>query len=121
MKDDKDKVPQDVTKYQDNYSEDGFWDKVSQIVKVGGKKVLEPALLLYYVLQSDTVPLKIKTAIIGALGYLILPLDLLPDFIPVAGYTDDVAAMVAIVKMCSDYITPEMRERAQKKLDELIH
>ena len=36
--------------------------------------------------------------ITGCLGYFILPIDLIPDFIPIAGYTDDVAGMIFAIK-----------------------
>lgn len=110
------KVPQDTSAYQKHYSDSGFWKKVK---KLGGN-VLKPALQLFYVMKSSDVPFTIKTSIIGALGYLILPLDLVPDFIPVAGYADDLAALLAVVKMCKDYITPEIEELVKAKLKELL-
>jgi hypothetical protein CLOST_1278 len=48
-------------------------------------KVVYQALLLYYVAQSPTCPPKIKAGIIGALGYLISPFDLIPDIMPGIG------------------------------------
>ena len=108
-------MPKDTTSYGKHYNESAFWAKVKSL----GKKVLKPALLLYYVMKSPDVPFTIKTAIVGALGYLILPLDLIPDVIPVAGYTDDFAALMAVVKMCDDYITPEIEEQVEEKLNEL--
>ncbi len=113
---DETKVPKDVTPYKKHYSESAFWLKVKTL----GKNVLKPAMLLFYVMKSPDVPFTVKGTIAGALGYLILPLDLIPDLIPAAGYTDDVAALIAVVKMCADYITPEIKAQADKKLDELL-
>ena len=110
------KVPQDTSPYKKHYSDSKFWDKVKSL----GKNVLKPALLLYYVMKSPDVPLRIKATIAGALGYLILPLDLIPDFIPVAGYTDDIAALWAVIETCKAYITPEIEAQADDKLDELL-
>ena len=109
------KVPKDVEKYKKHYSDNGFWNKV----KLLGKKVLKPALLLYYVMKSPDTPLGIKVSIAGALGYLILPTDLIPDIIPITGYTDDLGALLAVVKMCESYITPEIKTLVDAKLDEL--
>jgi uncharacterized membrane protein YkvA (DUF1232 family) len=110
------KKPKDVIPYKKHYSESKFWKKVKSL----GKNVLKPAMLLFYVMKSPGVPLSVKGTIAGALGYLILPLDLIPDFISVVGYTDDAAALIAVVKMCVKYITPEIKEQAEKKLDELL-
>ena len=112
---DETKVPKDLSIYEKNYSDSSFWNKVKKL----GKKVLEPALLLFYVMKSPDTPLRLKTEIAGALGYLILPVDLIPDFLPVAGYTDDLAALMVVVKLCKDYITPEIREQVRRKLGEL--
>ena len=79
------------------------------------------ALLLYYVLISRDVSVKDKGLIIGALGYLILPLDLIPDFIPVAGFADDAAALAAVLKMVASNVTPEIEARAKAKANELFH
>ncbi|MBP3317935.1 MAG: DUF1232 domain-containing protein [Alistipes sp.] len=110
------KVPKDVTSYEKYYSESGFWKKAKSL----GKKVLKPALLLFYVMKSPSTPLAIKTAIAGALGYLILPLDLVPDIIPVAGYADDASALAATVKMCQAHITPQIEQQANAKLNDLL-
>lgn len=110
------KVPKDTSAYKKHYSDSKFWDKVKSL----GKNVLKPALLLYYVMKSSDVPFATKMEITGALGYLILPLDLVPDFIPVAGYADDAAALWAVVEMCQTYITPEIKAKAEAKLDDLL-
>ena len=110
------KAPKDTTPYQKHYSEAKFWKNAKSL----GKKVLKPALLLYYVMMSPDVPLTTKATIAGALGYLILPLDLVPDFIPIAGFTDDAAALWAIVSMCQNHITPDIEAQADTKLQELL-
>ena len=102
----------ELSNYEDNYSDSGFWNTAKKL----GKKVLKPALQLYYVLKEPSTPHNIKGMIIGALGYLILPVDLIPDFIPVAGYTDDFAALMAVIKMCSEHITPEIERKVEEDL-----
>ena len=100
------------------YSEDSFWHKIVDIVKKAGSKVVYAALLLYYVLQDPDCPNKNKSLIIGALGYLILPLDLIPDFIPLMGFSDDLAALVVVIKTVYSSITPAVRSKARIKMTE---
>jgi uncharacterized membrane protein YkvA (DUF1232 family) len=57
-----------------------------------------------------------KAKIFGALGYFILPIDLIPDAIPVAGYTDDLAALVWALKTIWNNITPDIQEQAYERL-----
>ena len=99
------KQPKDVKVYQKYYSESGFWKKLGKVAIVAGSRLIYCALLLYYVLKSPDVLIKDKAMIIGALGYFILPVDLIPDFIPVAGYADDMAALVACYNAVKDNVT----------------
>ena len=106
--------------YERHYDEDGFWKKVKRVAAQVGRKVLYPALQLYYVLQSKEVPVKTKTLIIGALGYLILPADLVPDFIPALGFTDDLTALMVALRTVNKYITPEINRQAKEQTDKLL-
>ena len=103
-------------KYEKYYSEEGLMDKLKKFAKKAGIKTVYAALLLYYVLLSKDVPVKEKGLIIGALGYLILPVDLIPDFIPVAGFTDDLAALAYAIHAVRSYISPEIAAQAPANL-----
>ena len=72
-------------------------------------------LILYYVMKSPEVSIRNKAIVIGALGYLILPLDLIPDFIPALGITDDITAIHEAFRAVKDSITPEMENQARRK------
>ncbi len=80
--------------YERHYEEGSFWKKLRHVAALLGSRLLYPALQLYFVLKSKEVPVKVKTLIVGALGYLILPADLVPDFIPALGFTDDLTALM---------------------------
>jgi uncharacterized membrane protein YkvA (DUF1232 family) len=54
--------------------------------------------------------------IIGALGYMISPLDVLPDAIPIVGLTDDLAVLVYVLKKVWTEVDPEIQEKAKSKL-----
>lgn len=105
-------------KYQKHYSNSSFWDKVKKIAKNAGLKVICYALTLYYVLQKNDVPVAEKGIIIGALGYFILPIDLIPDFIAGLGYTDDVGAMLIVIKKSMDYVDEDIKSKVYLKLNE---
>jgi uncharacterized membrane protein YkvA (DUF1232 family) len=53
-------------------------------------------VLVHRLLSDPRVPRRRKALLVGLLGYLVLPFDLVPDFIPVAGQLDD-AIVVALV------------------------
>ena len=110
----------DMESYAKDYSEDSLWDKVRDNVSAIGLTVIYKAFQLYYVAQSDACPMKIKVGIIGALGYLISPIDLLPDLIPVVGYTDDAAAIALAITAAQMYITDEIRQQAKERMREIF-
>lgn len=106
--------------YERHYDEQGFWKKLRRVAAQVGRKVLYPALQLYFLLQSKEVPVKAKTFIIGALGYLILPADLIPDFIPAIGFTDDLTALLLALREVNKYITPDINRQAREQTDKLL-
>lgn len=103
-------------KYSEEYSEEKLFTKILKFAKKAGIKIIYVVLLLFYTLQKSTTPKWVKTAIIGALGYFILPIDLIPDFIPIAGYTDDYGALLAALGVTAFYIDAESKENARQKL-----
>ena len=54
--------------------------------------------------------------IIGALGYMISPLDVIPDAIPIAGLTDDLAVLLFVLKKVWTDIDPEIQQKAKERL-----
>ena len=105
-------------KYQKHYSNSSFWSKVKKIAKNAGLKVMCYALTLYYVLQKADIPVAEKGIIIGALGYFILPIDLIPDFIMGLGYTDDIGAMLIAIKKSMKYVDEEVKNQVYLKLND---
>jgi len=105
-----------VDQYKEHYSETGLWNKIGGFAKKAGVKTIYIALLLYYALQSDKISTKHKALIYGALGYFILPADLVPDFIPAAGFTDDFAALIAALASMAMCIDAEIKGKAKNKL-----
>lgn len=108
----------DITSYQNEYSEPKLIDKLQKVAKKAGVKVVYAVLLCMYVLGSKDVPFDAKAKIVGALGYFILPLDLIPDGIPLAGYADDLTALYWALRSVYENITPEIQEKAKEKLAE---
>ncbi len=106
----------DFMQYSDKYTASGFVEKISHIAKRAGAKLVYAALILYYTLQSKDVPLKDKAIIIGALGYLISPLDVIPDAIPIAGLGDDVAVLLYVLHKIKGDLTDDVKKRAYDKL-----
>lgn len=106
----------DFMKYKDKFSESGFVEKISRVAKRAGSKLVYAALILYYTLESPKISLKEKAYIIGALGYLISPLDVVPDAIPIAGLGDDLAVLMFVLQRVWVDVSDDVKEKAKAKL-----
>ena len=106
----------DFMSYANKFSQSDFVEKISRIAKRAGAKLVYAALILYYTLQSDKVSKKDKAMIIGALGYMISPLDVMPDAIPIVGLTDDLAVLLYVLKRVWTDIDPEIQAKSKEKL-----
>ena len=106
----------DFMSYANKFSQTEFAEKIARIAKRAGAKLVYAALILYYTLQSDKVSKADKAIIIGALGYMISPLDVIPDAIPIAGLTDDLAVLLYVLKKVWTGIDPEIVDQAKSKL-----
>ncbi len=101
---------------QKHYSEEGLWEKIASVAKKAGIKVIYLALVLYYTAAAETTSMVHKGIIYGALGYFILPIDLIPDPIPVVGFSDDLAALLACIGSVSMSVTPAIQDQAKERL-----
>lgn len=103
-------------KNQKAFNEKDFWKSVKRLAAKAGKNSVYSALLLFYTLKSEEVPMDKKAIIVGALGYLILPIDFIPDFIPVLGFSDDLAALTTALLTVRAHVTPAVRHQARQQL-----
>ena len=112
--------PQDFTKYSSHFNELSFMQKVGRVGELLGDTVLMPILKLYYILMEPGVPKQSKLYILGALGYFILPIDLLPDFVPgLLGFSDDLIVVGIILKQVRKFDTPQIQVKAEQLLRKL--
>ncbi len=101
--------------YSNKFTSGEFLEKISKIAKRAGAKLVYVSLILYYTLQSDKVSIKDKAIIVGALGYLISPLDVVPDAIPIIGLGDDLAVLLYVLNKVGN-VSEEIKEKAKAKL-----
>ncbi len=102
------------------YSAPELWRKLGKAAASAGRKTLLTALTLFHCLQDKDTPAWAKGVIVGALGYLILPADLIPDILPGIGYGDDLGALVAALGTVAAYIKDEHKTKAEAQVDRLF-
>lgn len=77
------------------YSDTAFKAKLSTLS--GLDKLIDAAKQVHALLRDPKTPIWVKGLCLGVLGYLIVPTDVVADFIPVLGYGDDLAALTAAI------------------------
>lgn len=87
-----------------------------KFLRKSGKKLhfIPKLLTIFYCMQDDDTPKFIKLALMGALGYVLLPFDLVPDAIPFLGWLDDAAVVAAALRLAGTYVKPEHKEKVRK-------
>lgn len=76
----------------------------------------EDLLAAYYCAFDRNTPLAVKATLLGAIAYFVLPIDAIPDYIPIIGYTDDAAVLAVAIKLVSEHILPLHRQAAREAL-----
>lgn len=121
MRDDKVSITTlETDNYADKYSESNLFDKITSTIKSAGLKLIYEALLLFYVTENPNCPMKVKAAIFAALGYFISPIDVIPDFTPIVGYSDDAGAIALALCLAQIYIDDTVREKARNKIRDIF-
>ena len=111
---------QEIKDYRKYFSVRKFTTKILKYAKKMGVKLSYYSLLLFYSYQSPYISKKDKLVIAGALGYLIFPVDLIPDFIPVIGFADDLSIIVYAVSRVISNIDHDIKVRANRKMKQLF-
>ncbi len=109
---------EELSKAKKYYSEQNFWSKLKKATQAIGKEALEKLLILYYCFQDENTPSREKAIILGALGYFIMPFDLIPDLLP-GGWTDDLSVLALAIAKVTRAINDKHIEKARDKLNKL--
>ncbi len=94
-----------------------FWRKTRRVA--ARIPFADDLLAAYYCAFDRATPLQVKATLAGAVAYFMLPLDALPDVLPVLGFTDDAAVLATAIKLVAGAIQPLHREAARTKLEEI--
>jgi uncharacterized membrane protein YkvA (DUF1232 family) len=97
----------------------GFWSKIRRVA--AGLPFAEDLLAAYYCAFDQDTPLKVKAALLAALAYFVLPIDFMPDVMPLLGFTDDAAVLATAIRMVAAHLRPEHRDAARCAIERELH
>ena len=70
----------------------------------------------YYCAVDPKTPTRVRGVLLGALAYFVLPIDFVPDFFALVGFTDDIAVLAAALRMIQGHITDQHYDAADMAL-----
>ncbi len=89
-------------------------------IKQRARRLKRETFALYFVARHPGTPWYAKLFVAGIVAYALSPIDLIPDFVPVLGYVDDLILLplgIALaLKMIPAPVLAECRARAQEVL-----
>jgi uncharacterized membrane protein YkvA (DUF1232 family) len=91
-----------------------FWRKLRRLA--ARLPFTEDLLAAHHCAFDRQTPLHVKATLLGAIAYFVLPADLIPDYIPVVGYTDDAAVLAGAIRLVAAHLTDDHREAARRML-----
>jgi uncharacterized membrane protein YkvA (DUF1232 family) len=91
-----------------------FWPKFRRFA--ANLPFAEDLLAAYFCAFDRDTPRRVQLILIAALAYFILPFDLIPDMLPVIGFTDDAAVLATAIRLVAAHIGPHHREAARHVL-----
>ena len=93
-----------------------FWRKARRVA--ARLPFAEDLLAACYCAFDRATPMQVKAALVAALAYFVLPLDAVPDMLPVIGFTDDATVLLTALRMVAGHVRPEHRRRRALRLRE---
>jgi uncharacterized membrane protein YkvA (DUF1232 family) len=105
-----------LDRYRRFFSERNFWSIIGRFAQRLGIKTVYSALLMYYAYRRKDTPFWAKNIVIGVLGYLLAPLDFMPDLTPIIGFTDDIGMLSFGLVTIAAYINQDVRGQARARL-----
>ncbi|HVL71396.1 MAG TPA: YkvA family protein [Beijerinckiaceae bacterium] len=93
-----------------------FWAKLRAV----GRRVpfAEDLLAAYYCTLDPATPSRVRLVLLAAIAYFVMPVDAVPDILPILGFTDDAAVIAAAIAQVAGNINESHRERARATLAE---
>ncbi|MDO4935531.1 MAG: DUF1232 domain-containing protein [Phascolarctobacterium sp.] len=103
-----------------SFNENELWGLLQESAKSIGRELVYKTLQLWYVMQKPTLSIRYKAIIVGALLYLICPVDAIPDFVPLYGWSDDAMVIITAISAVVGEIDDKVNQKAEEKCNEIF-
>ena len=102
-----------MSNYKAYFSAESLIKKINSLSGGGYCELIKKALTLYVLLIDGEVPASVKLLIIASLGYFICPVDVIPDVLPVVGYSDDLSIIATLLSQLESFVSLKVKSEVQ--------
>src|SRR5215475_2932849 len=99
----------------------GTFASFLQKAKAWARLIERDVMAVYFAARNPQTPLPVRVLALGVAAYALSPIDLIPDFIPVLGYVDDLIivplGLIAVIRLLPPDILAMSRAQAAAVLD----
>lgn len=85
------------------------------LLKQRAKQLKMAVLAFYFAYRDPRLSKYVKMLMVFVVGYALSPIDLIPDFIPIQGFLDDLVLVPLGIAMINKMIPVQMMEQAREK------
>lgn len=89
----------------------------AESVRNWARRVKRDAVMLWFARRHPDTPLLAKAVCIFTVAYALSPIDLIPDFIPVLGYVDDVLLLPGLIWLAVRLVPPHVKQDCRAQAD----
>ncbi len=94
----------------------GFWTTMRRAARQ--VPFMEDVVAAYYCALDSNTPTRVRGILLAALAYFVFPMDTLPDFLALVGFSDDIAVLGAAIAAIRTHITPAHYAAARRALED---
>jgi len=91
---------------------------ISSKLKVWAKRIKRDGVTLWFASKNEHTPWYAKALGVFVVAYALSPIDLIPDFIPVLGYLDDVLLLPGLIWLTIKMLPSDVLAECRKQADE---
>ena len=94
--------------------------KTFQRIRSWAKELKRDVLVLWFALKDARTPLLAKAVAFVTVAYALSPIDLIPDFIPVLGYLDDIILIPILIWITLKFVPDDVMSQSRKQAQEWL-
>ncbi|CCJ51100.1 YkvA family protein [Bordetella parapertussis] len=92
--------------------------RITETLQAWARRIKRDGVTLWFAVRHPGTPWYAKALGLLVVAYALSPIDLIPDFIPVLGYVDDVLLLLGLIWLAIRMVPPEVLAQCRGQADD---